>query len=262
MVQLSGKTFVITGGSSGLGLGVVKRFVEHGARVIVLDLSEPQSISDKVLYPGRVDVTRQNEVSVAIKLGIEKFGRLSGAVLCAGVLRTGLTAALPEHEDPYGLESFAGFRNLLDINVLGAFNVAQAVAQSIIDSEKTAPNPELDGDAGCIILTSSYVSTDGQSGSVAYTASKGALSAMVLPMARDLARYKIRINAIAPGVFLTPMSSAYVTDKSRCGEFPQRPGRPDEFAHLVQSVFENEMVNGAVIRQDAALRQAITSSTE
>ncbi|KIM35561.1 hypothetical protein M413DRAFT_79321 [Hebeloma cylindrosporum] len=145
---------------------------------------------------------------------------------------------------------------MLDINVLGSFNVAQAVAQSIIDSEKI--DEELQGDSGCIVMTSSYVSTDGQSGSVGYTASKGAISAMVLPMARDLARYKIRVNAIAAGVFLTPINSAFVTEATCCGEYPRRPGRPEEFSHLVQSLFENEMMNGAVVRQDAALRGAIS----
>jgi len=170
-------------------------------------------------------------------------------------MTTGLTAALPGDLSPYGIQELDAFRKMLDINVLGSYNVAQQVAQMIVEGSISEIQ---NGERGCLLFTSSYVSTDGQSGSVGYTATKGAISSMVLPMARDLAKYAIRVNAIAPGVFLTPMNQQFIDSNSKCGEFPLRPGRPDEFARLVQHVFENEMINGAVLRQDAALRGAVS----
>lgn len=190
-------------------------------------------------------------------------------------------------------------KRIFEVNVIGSFNVAQQVAQRIINRAPSTVDLTK-GDQGAIILTSSYTSTDGQSGSAAYSSTKGlsrfhtleswlfdvngihptgALSSLVLPMARDLAPYGIRVNAIAPGVFrayrvnvptftaskntaprltVTPINTAFLNERTKCGEFPTRPGRPSEFASFAQHILENEMFNGAVLRQDAAIRGAIS----
>ncbi|THU86520.1 NAD(P)-binding protein [Dendrothele bispora CBS 962.96] len=262
MVQLQGNTFVVSGGASGLGKGVVEIFLKGGAKLIVLDMNEAlgralqEKHPNRVFFPGKVDVTDLTAVSTALDQAKNvQFYPISGAVLCAGIMTVGLTAALPEHSAPYGTQDIGAFKKLLEVNVIGSFNVAQQVAQRMIlqDSDTVS-----EAERGVIVLTSSYTSTDGQSGSVGYSATKGALSSMVLPMARDLARYGIRVNAIAPGVFLTPINDAFVNDGTKCGEFPLRPGRPEEFGRFVEHVFMNEMINGAVLRQDAALRGAIS----
>ncbi|TFK67278.1 putative short-chain dehydrogenase family protein [Pluteus cervinus] len=262
MVQIAGHTFVVSGGASGLGEAVVKNLVSKGANVVVLDFNktagEALAATDPqhILYPGPVDVSDAGQVSAAMEKGIETFSSLHGAVACAGILTLGLTAGLPANLAPYGLADPLSMKRIFEVNVLGSFNVAQQVAQRII--KQGAPTDLSKGDQGVIVLTSSYTSTDGQSGSVAYSSTKGALSSMVLPMARDLASYGIRVNAVAPGVFLTPINSAFLNENSRCGEFPTRPGRPSEFASFVAHILENEMFNGAVLRQDAALRGAIS----
>ncbi|KAJ7436771.1 3-hydroxy-2-methylbutyryl-CoA dehydrogenase [Mycena galericulata] len=261
MVKISGNTFVVSGGASGLGGGVIKVFLEEGANLGILDLNVEASEAlakehpGHIFYPGQVDVTDEAQVNEAISQISNKFSGLKGAILCAGIMSIGVTAGLPEESAPYGLQGIESLRKLLNVNILGTFNVAQQVAQRIIEDGKLETGEE--DERGVILLTSSYVATDGQSGSVAYTATKGAISSMVLPMARDLARYGIRVNAVAPGVFLTPINSMFISNNSKCGEFPVRPGRPDEFGRFVKHIFDNEMINGVVLRQDGALRGAI-----
>ncbi|KAF5343054.1 hypothetical protein D9758_011130 [Tetrapyrgos nigripes] len=263
MVQIQGNTFIVSGGASGLGKGVVEVFIGKGAKVTILDVNEIEGykLQDRfpgqVLFPGKVDITDPAAVEKALNQVSEnpEFSRFSGAVLCAGIMSVGLIAALREHSAPYGVQDMDAFKRMLEVNVLGSFNVAQKVSERMILQDS---DPTNEGERGVIVLTSSYTSTDGQRGSIGYSTTKGALSSMVLPMARDLAPYGIRVNAVAPGVFLTPINDSFVNERSKCGEFPQRPGRPEEFGAFVEHIFLNEMINGAVLRQDAALRGAIS----
>ena len=251
-MRIDGSTILIAGGSSGLGAACVRSFLNGGASVILLDLVPPPEdimakASRNCLYR-QTDVTKADEVQAAIDEGLTRFGQLSAAVICAGVLHSERSLG---RDGPASLDAF---RRVIEINLIGTFNVLRLSADAI--SKKTVD--ESKSERGVIVMTSSIADSDGQIGQSAYAASKGGVSSMTLPLARDLGRVGIRVVSIAPGVFETPMMQR-APEKVRQNllddtVFPIRFGDPDEFASTVQHVLENEMFNGCTIRLDAGLR--------
>lgn len=254
IAKLQGLVSIVTGGASGLGRATVERFVREGAKVVIYDL--PKSGGDDVakklganavFVPG--DVTSEADVQNALKVSKEKFGRLDVAVNCAGI---GIAKVVLNHNKGT-VHPLDEFQRVVNVNVIGTFNVIRLSAQLM-----NANKPNADGQKGVIVNTASVAAFDGQRGQAAYSASKGAIVGMTLPIARDLAAAGIRVATIAPGLFDTPLLAS-LPEKVRSFlastvPFPQRLGKPDEYAHLVQSIVENPLVNGEVIRLDGALR--------
>ncbi|CAG5126733.1 unnamed protein product [Candidula unifasciata] len=245
---------LVTGGASGLGRGTVERFVRQGAKVILCDLptSKGQEIAtalgENCLF-APTDVTSEDDVSKALELAKSRFGRLDTAVNCAGIAVAFKTYNFNK-KLPHVL---ADFQKVLMVNTAGTFNVIRLAAGLIGENE-----PNADGQRGVIVNTASVAAFDGQMGQAAYSASKGAIVGMTLPIARDLASQGIRVVTVAPGLFDTPLLAS-LPDKVKkflCSTipFPSRLGNPDEYAHLVQSIIENPLLNGEVIRLDGALR--------
>ena len=238
---------LITGGSSGLGAACVRRFVESGTGVVIADLtSPPDPISNQAVF-AKTDVTSEADVRAAIEQGERQFGALRGAVLCAGILHSERVFGRD------GLASLDTFCRVIDINLTGTFNTMRLAAEAILRNELDA-----DGERGVIVMTSSVAAFDGQIGQASYSASKGAVASMTLPLAREFAQHGIRVVSIAPGVFETPMM-AVAPEKVRLSlitqtMFPKRLGHPDEFAALVMHIFDNHMLNGCTIRLDGAMR--------
>jgi len=250
LMELTDTSILVSGGSSGLGAACVRRLLARGARVLVADIVPPfeeiDPPSDRRLFV-RADVTSEADVQAVIEAGRQRFGPLRGAVLCAGILRAERVLGA---NGPASLESF---RRVVEVNLVGAFNVARLAAAAM-----AANDPDADGQRGVIVMTASVAAFEGQVGQAAYSGSKGGVASMALPLARDLASRGIRVVAIAPGVFETPMMQA-MPDKIRTSladqvPFPKRLGRPEEFAALVEHVFDNTMLNGCVLRLDGALR--------
>ncbi|MGD9855065.1 MAG: SDR family NAD(P)-dependent oxidoreductase [Planctomycetaceae bacterium] len=252
-MQISEHTFLVSGGSSGLGEACVRRFLGGGAAVIVGDLAAPgANLIDE--YGGRLyfqptNVTREDDVRSLIEQGERHLGPLRGAVICAGIARAERVLG---RDGPASLDAF---RRVIEVNLIGTFNVVRLAAEAISRHE-----PLEDGERGSIIMTASVAAFDGQIGQAAYAASKGGVAAMALPLARDLARHGIRVNVIAPGVFETPMMQAMPENVRQSlidqTPFPTRLGDPDEFAALAQHILENRMLNASVLRLDAAIRMA------
>jgi 3-hydroxyacyl-CoA dehydrogenase/3-hydroxy-2-methylbutyryl-CoA dehydrogenase len=244
---------LVTGGGSGLGEGTVRRAQQMGASVAILDLeaSRGRAIAAElgeraVFYP--VDVRDTSAVEQAVQTVVTAFGRLDVTVNCAGVA----DAARVISRDG-SLFPMDTFRRVLDINLAGLFDVTR---HSALHMSKNDPND--DGERGVIINVASIAGIEGQAGQAAYSGSKGGVIAMTLPLARDLSSFGIRVMTICPGIFETGMlASASDQLRARLVDihvFPKRLGRPSEFAHLVQSIVENPMLNGEVIRLDAATR--------
>lgn len=250
-MQIDGSPILVSGGSSGLGAACVEKLARRGARVIVADVAPPrgdrlEEFSDRVLF-AQTDVTSETDVRFAIATGENRFGPLRGVVGCAGVLHA---------ERVLGRDcvaSLEAFRRVIDVNLTGTFNVVRLAAEAIARSE-----PQADDLRGVAVMTSSISAFEGQIGQAAYSASKGGVAALTLPLARELGQHGIRVVSIAPGVFDTPMMQA-APDKVRQSlsdqiPFPHRLGQADEFASLVCHVFGNNMLNGCVLRLDGALR--------
>lgn len=255
-MQLSGKTALVTGGASGLGEAVVKRFVGLGARVAILDRNAARGAALAEASGGKAifietDVVDGASAERAAAEAAEAFGPPQICVCCAGI--GGMTPiATPEGPMP-----LAEFRRLIDVNLVGVFNLSRLAAAAMIHNP---PDPET-GERGVIINTSSIAATDGRLGTVAYSASKAGVAGMTLPMARDLSGYGIRVMAIAPGLFDTPllldgMPDGLLEQFYRQNEFPKRGGDPDEFARLVQLIVETPYLNAEMIRIDAGIRGA------
>lgn len=251
-MHIQDSVFLITGGASGLGAAVAERLVAQGARAVIADLNEEAGIrladrlGDRAAFV-RTDVTDEASVRGAIDRARERFGALHGAVNCAGIA---IAEKVIGKDGPHDL---ARFRRVIEINLVGTFNVVRLAADTM---QANPPNEE--GERGVLINTASIAAFDGQIGQSAYSASKGGVAAMTLPLARELARYGIRVVTVAPGVFDTPMMQG-LPEKARSSlaeqiPFPPRLGRPHEFAHLVAAIIENPMLNGEVIRLDGALR--------
>ena len=251
-MQIADHTFLVTGGASGLGAGTVRKLAALGANVVIADLdSVPGAALAQELGPRaafvRTDVAEPESGETAVNRAIERFGALHGLVSCAGILGA---ARIVGKEGPHGLDLF---RKLVEVNLVGTFNMLRLAAAAMSTGQANA-----DGERGVIVNTASVSAFEGQIGQAAYAASKGGVAALTLPAARELARFGIRVVAIAPGVFETAMMQATPQPlrESLASQipFPPRFGRPDEFALLVQQIIENPMLNGTVIRLDGAIR--------
>lgn len=246
-MNIDGKTILVTGAGSGLGAGVVARMVAGGATVVGLDINiEGAEQSDRVAMV-KADVTSAEQVGAAIETAKQRFGGLHGLVNCAGVAPG---EKIVGRDGPHDLERFS---RAISINLVGTFNTMRLAAAAMAEG---AAGPE--GERGVIVNTASVAAFDGQIGQAAYAASKGGVVSMTLPAARELARSGIRVMAIAPGIFETPMMAGLPQEvQDSLGAkvpFPPRLGKAAEFADLVAAIFANPMLNGEVIRLDGALR--------
>jgi NAD(P)-dependent dehydrogenase (short-subunit alcohol dehydrogenase family) len=251
-MQIRDSAFLVTGGGSGLGAACARHLVGAGGNVLVLDIREEagRQVADELGSKARfvsADVTNQREVQQAIDTAVHAWGSLAGAINCAGILGA---ARVVGKEGPHDLDLFS---RVIQVNLIGTFNVVRlAAAQMALNV------PNSDGERGVMICTASVAAFDGQIGQAAYAASKGGVASMMLPIARELARFGIRAVAIAPGVFETPMVSALpeAAQQSLAAQvpFPPRLGHPREYAALARHIIENPMLNGTTIRLDGALR--------
>jgi NAD(P)-dependent dehydrogenase (short-subunit alcohol dehydrogenase family) len=251
IMEVSGKTILVTGAASGLGAACALRLAGCGAHVLALDLQEGSSPaagpSSGRLRHLRCDVAEEDDVQRVLDIAVKDGASLHGVVNCAGILRAGRTVS---RQGPYPLDEFQA---VIRVNLIGTFNVVRLAAARMMHNA-----PLADGERGVVINTSSVAAFDGQIGQSAYAASKGGVAALTLPLARELGNFGIRVVAIAPGIFETPMMQntpeTVRTSLARQIPFPQRFGRPDEFAALVQHIFENQMLNGCVLRLDGGVR--------
>lgn len=251
-MNINERVFVVTGGASGLGEATVRRLVDGGARVVVADMNEQaggklaHELSGAV-HNVRCDVTREADAQHAVDAAKETFGALHGLVNCAGV---GTPEKTLGKEGPHDLERF---NKVIQINLVGTFNMIRLAAALMAENE-----PDREGERGVIINTASVAAFDGQIGQAAYSASKAGVVGMTLPIAREFARHGIRVMTIAPGLFETPMLLGLpqeVQDSLGASvPFPPRLGRPAEYAHLVEGIIGNTMLNGETIRLDGAIR--------
>jgi NAD(P)-dependent dehydrogenase (short-subunit alcohol dehydrogenase family) len=253
-MQLSNLSCIVTGGASGLGAGTVRRFHAAGARVVIADLNGAAGEKLAAELGGRAafartDVTSEADAQACVGVALERFGALHALVNCAGV---GHAEKVVGKEGPHALASFA---RVVQVNLVGTFNMLRLAAHAMSRNEASAS-----GERGVIVNTASIAAWDGQIGQAAYSASKGGIAGMTLPIARELARSGIRVVTIAPGLFHTPLMDSLppeVQDSlGRSVPFPARLGRPDEFAAMAEHIVVNEMLNGASIRLDGALRMA------
>ena len=237
----------MTGGGSGLGAATARMLEGRGANVVAADLRGDGAGPNARFV--RSDVTDEGSVKGAIDVALENFGALHGAINCAGIASAEKVLG---REGPHPLESFS---EVVEVNLVGTFNVVRLAAEAMARNEPTEG-----GERGVIVNTASVAAFDGQIGQVAYAASKGGVVAMTLPVARELAALGIRVVAIAPGIFDTPMMAGLPeAARDSLGKqvpFPSRLGRPEEYAALVGHIIENEMLNGEVIRLDGAIRMA------
>lgn len=254
-MNIKGKVFVVTGGASGLGAATATHLVGQGAKVIMVDMNHAlgeemqQRLGEKAQFV-QLDVTDEIAVEEFFKQVEIKYGQLNGLINCAGI---GPSAKVLGRD---GIHELALFQKVLNINVTGTFNMLRFAAQLIAKYELKVGEEE----RGVIVNTASVAAYDGQIGQSAYAASKGAVVAMTLPLARELAREKIRVMTIAPGIMETPMLKGLPQNvQDSLGQmvpFPPRLAKPEEFAHLVGHICENAYLNGEVIRLDGAIRMA------
>ncbi|KAM9855913.1 3-hydroxyacyl-CoA dehydrogenase type-2 [Aulostomus maculatus] len=251
---IKGMVGLVSGGASGLGRATVERLVKSGGSAVIMDLPSTDgaalaaSLGERCAF-APADVTSEGEVMEAVSLAREKFGRLDLAVNCAGIA-VAIKTYSHKRDLPHSLEDF---QRVVNVNLVGTFNVIRLSVGAMENNE-----PDADGHRGCIINTASVAAFDGQMGQAAYSASKGGIVGMTLPIARDLATIGVRVVTIAPGLFSTPLLAG-LPEKvrsflARQVPFPSRLGDPAEFAHLVLALAENPMINGEVIRLDGAIR--------
>jgi len=251
-MQISGAVAVITGGASGLGRATAERLVAAGGRVALLDLPRSpgadtaRALGDRALFTP-ADVTSPDEVTAALDLAVERLGAVHVLVNCAGI------GAADRTFGRRGPADLAGFTRVISVNLIGHFNAIRLAAAHMA---KNPPNEE--GERGVVINTASVAAYDGQIGQAAYSASKGGIVGMTLPIARDLAEIGVRVCTIAPGLFDTPLLAS-LPEPARLSlgkqvPFPPRLGRPAEYAALAAHIIENVMLNGETIRLDGAIR--------
>lgn len=243
---------IVSGGVSGLGFAVAEKLVKAGGNVAMLDVNADagkaaeDKLGERAIFI-KTDVSNEADVNAAVDKAKAKFGSLTLAVNCAGILGAGRVLG---KQGPMAADFFA---KVLHVNLIGSFNLAKAAAAAMESGEADA-----DGQRGLIVNTASVAAFEGQIGQAAYSASKGGVVAMTLPMAREFARIGVRVVAIAPGIFWTPMMEGMPPEvQASLGKqvpFPSRLGKPDEYADLVASVYENTMINGTTIRLDGAIR--------
>lgn len=244
---------IVTGGASGLGGATAKRIVEAGGKVAIFDVNEERGkayateLGEEQAFFYRTDVADGEGVAANVEAAKEAMGGLNAAVNCAGI---GTPGKLLGRKGVHPLEQF---EQVIRVNLTGTFNVIRLASDAMTGNE-----PGEDGERGVIINTASVAAFEGQIGQVAYSASKGGVAAMTLPIARELAAYGIRVMTIAPGLINTPMfdglPDAARTALEQSVPFPQRLGQPEEYAQLVESIVTNRMLNGTVIRLDGAIR--------
>jgi len=253
-MRIDGSGALVAGGASGLGEATVRRLHQAGARVVIADLNEPtgRSLADELGERAsfhRTDVTDPATVQAAVDSAAAVAGGLRISVCCAGI---GWGERVAGQRGPHQPEPF---ETVIGVNLFGTFNVLRLAAAAMLENQAGES-----GERGVCINTASIAAFDGQIGQIAYSASKGAVVSMTLPAARDLAVAGIRVCAIAPGTFDTPLLSGLPEPtRQALGEavpFPSRLGRPEEFAALAAHIVENQMLNGEVIRLDGALRMA------
>lgn len=251
-MQIKNSTFIVTGGSSGLGAATVEMIVAAGGNAVIADVNKAQgeALAARLGKQARYvecDVTREDHGKAAVDAALRDFGGLHGLVNCAGIAIGEKTVG---KEGPHSLEKFA---RVININLVGSFNMIRLAADAMSKQQANAS-----GERGVIINTASVAAFDGQIGQAAYSASKGGIVGMTLPIARDLARSGIRVMTIAPGIFETPMLLGMPPEvQEALGKmvpFPSRLGKPAEYAQLARQIFENEMLNGEIIRLDGAIR--------
>jgi NAD(P)-dependent dehydrogenase (short-subunit alcohol dehydrogenase family) len=246
--------FIVTGAASGLGAATAAMLAGAGASVLLADRDRERgealaaTLGDHAAFC-ETDVTSETAAARAVQLAKERFGGLRGLVNCAGVA---VSTRVLGRDGVHDLESFM---HVLRVNLAGTFNMARLAAAAMAEG-----TPDAGGERGVVVCTASVAAFDGQIGQAAYSASKGGVAAMTLPLARELARHGIRVVSIAPGIFDTPMLAglpqAARESLSAAVPFPPRLGRPDEYAALVRHIVENAMINGETIRLDGALRMA------
>jgi NAD(P)-dependent dehydrogenase (short-subunit alcohol dehydrogenase family) len=251
-MQIKNSVFLVTGGASGLGAASARMAAEGGAKVVIADLQAEAGEKLAKELGGRfarTDVTSEADGKAAVALALTEFGGLHVLVNCAGI---GYAARTLGKDAPHDLASFV---KVVTVNTIGTFNMIRLAADAMA---KAGPNAA--GERGVIVNTASVAAYDGQIGQAAYSASKGGIVGMTLPIARDLSRNGIRVNTIAPGIFETPLLAALPKEaQESLGKqvpFPSRLGRPAEFAQLVKAMVENEMLNAETIRLDGAIRMA------
>lgn len=250
---IANHVFVVTGGGSGLGAATARMLVARGGSVVLADVNAASGAAmADALGPNasfvETDVTNEQSVMKMIEVA-KRAGVLRGVINCAGVAPAERVVG---RDGPHRLDSFA---RTVNINLIGTFNVVRLCAAAMSDNE-----PDLDGERGVVINTASIAAFDGQVGQAAYAASKGAVVAMTLPLARELSRVGIRVMTIAPGIMETPMllgMPAEVQESlGKAVPFPSRLGKPEEFAALAEQILTNRYLNGEVIRLDGGIRMA------
>ena len=253
-MKIQGSGAIVTGGASGLGAAAVRMLAASGAQVVIADINDNAG-NDLVKELGqaatfvKTDVTVENEVQAAVKHAAAQPGGLRIAVATAGI---GVAEKLLGKNGPHDFQRFV---RTLQINLMGSFDLARRAAEAMSMNE-----PDEDGGRGVIVFTASVAAFEGQIGQVAYSASKGGIVSMTLPLARELARSGIRVMTIAPGIFHTPLlgslPEAALVSLAEQVPFPKRLGQPAEYASLAKQIIENNMLNGSVIRIDGAIRMA------
>ncbi|MFZ5628603.1 MAG: SDR family NAD(P)-dependent oxidoreductase [Spirochaetota bacterium] len=251
-MRIKGNTFLVTGGSSGLGFATVQRLAEHGANVVIADLSEPSPFDEaqgdgSMIEFIKTSVTSPDEIQAAVDFAFSRFGSLRGVINCAGIGNVVKTVS----KKKFGALDAA--RQIVEINLLGTYNVI-----SIASTPMSKQEPLEGGERGVFINTASVAAFDGKVGQAPYSASKGGVASMTLPLTREMAQYGFRVMAIAPGAFETPMTARLPGKATEelvdTIPFPNRMGQPAEFAQLVQAIIENTYLNGEVIRLDGGIR--------
>ena len=250
-MDIQGKVFIVTGGASGLGEGTARMLAAAGGTVVIADMQAEKGEQVAREIGGafvRCDVSNEADGQAVIAKATS-LGKLMGLVNCAGIAPAEKTVGKT------GPHSLAVYQKVIQVNLVGSFNMIRLAADAMAKNE-----PETSGERGCIISTASVAAYDGQIGQAAYSASKGGVVGMTLPIARDLARNGIRNMTIAPGIFGTPMMFGMpqeVQDALAAAvPFPSRLGTPLDYAKLARHIFENDMLNGEVIRLDGAIRLA------
>ncbi len=252
-MELQGKTAFVTGAASGLGLAAARRLSEEGANVLMFDRDEARVqqaaglLGERVLWAAG-DVSDEEAVSRAIEQAVSRFGGIHINLNCAGIGSAGKTVG---RDGPMALDAFS---RVVQVNLIGTFNVLRLCAEQMCRND----DGEVDGERGVIINVASIAAWDGQMGQAAYSASKGGIVSMTLPIARDLARQGVRVMTVAPGIFETPLMSglpdAVKEALTSIIEFPNRMGVPEEFADMAMHIIRNRYLNGESIRLDAAIR--------
>ncbi|MBB3191916.1 3-hydroxyacyl-CoA dehydrogenase [Halomonas cerina] len=253
-MKFQDNTFIVTGGASGLGEATARELHGAGARVVIADLNAERGealaaeLGERAAFQ-RTDVTDEADAQAAVDLAVSRFGGLQGLVNCAGI---GDPAKVLSKQ---GAQPLSTFSRAVQINLIGTFNMIRLASAAMAEGE-----PQADGERGVIVNTASVAAFDGQIGQAGYAASKGGIVAMTLPIARELARHGIRVMTIAPGLFQTPLMETLPDEVQQSLAasipFPNRLGRPDEFARLACQIVDNVMMNGETIRLDGAIRMA------